>query len=183
MRARQLASTLVVSLVGVVLNAGCENADPTAASPLEQTRAPLAAVVDLPFALSLVGHANPDFSQGPCNVRNVESGTGIALHLGAVEWSSEEAVSFCVDPADPGLGQVSGAVVITAANGDQLHGTYETVVHADFAANTLSATGSYVITGGTGRFANAGGAGTLSVTGSLLPPFDVAGRFTGTVSW
>ena len=40
-----------------------------------------------------------------------------------------------------------------------------------------------MITGGTGRFANAGGAGTLSVTGSLLPPFDVAGRFTGTVSW
>ena len=101
MRARQLASTLVVSLVGVVLNAGCENSDPTAASPLDQTRAPLAAVVDLPFALRLTGHANPDFSQGPCNVRNVESGTGIALHLGAVEWSSEETVSFCVDPADP----------------------------------------------------------------------------------
>src|SRR5690606_4030680 len=127
------------------LTAGCEGTGPTAVSAVEQSPAPLSAAVDLPFAFSLTGHANPDFSQGPCNVTNVESGTGIALHLGVVTWSSEESVSFCVDPADPGLGKVSGAFVITAADGARINGSYETTVRADFVTNTLTAAGSYVI--------------------------------------
>src|SRR5690606_27261946 len=101
MKARHLLSTLVLPFIAVVLTAGCEGTGPTAVSAVEQSPAPLSAAVDLPFAFSLTGHANPDFSQGPCNVTNVESGTGIALHLGVVTWSSEESVSFCVDPADP----------------------------------------------------------------------------------
>src|SRR5690606_7284538 len=133
----------------VALSAGCEGIGPTAASPVERSPASLSTAVSRTFAFFLTGQANPDFSQGPCNVRNVESGTGVALHLGAVTWSSEENVSFCVDPADPGLGAVTGTFAVTAANGDRLDGTYETTVRADFAANTLTADGSYVITGGT----------------------------------
>ena len=168
------------ALLGLALP-GCGEAGPARATLLEPVTAELSVVVERPFTFALTGHASPDFSQGPCNVTNVESGMGNALHLGEVTWSSEETVDFCVDPDDPSLGRVTGSWTISAANGDRLDGTYQTVVRADFVAGTLSATGDYVVTGGDGRFAAAGGEGIVSVTGSLAPPFDVTGTFSGSV--
>ena len=167
-------------LLGLALP-GCGEAGPAGPTLLEPVTAELSVVMERPFTFALTGYAAPDFSQGPCNVTNVESGAGNALHLGDVTWSSEETVDFCVDPDDPSLGRVTGAWTITAANGDRLDGTYQTVVRADFAAGTLSATGDYVVTGGDGRFVDAGGEGIVSVTGSLGPPFDVTGTFVGSI--
>jgi hypothetical protein len=88
-----------------------------------------------------------------------------------------------VDPNDPERAEVTGAFTMTASNGDQITGTCVTVVRADIAAGTLTADGEFVITGGTNSFAEASGSGAVHVTGSLLPPFDVAGAFAGTITY
>jgi hypothetical protein len=136
-----------------------------------------------PFRLTAEGNANPDFSQGPCNVLNTESGTGVALHLGKVTWTATEVASFCVDPANPGLGTASAQLVVTAANGDQLTASGRSTVQVDVAGGTLTITGRFTITGGTGRFAGASGGGTVTGGGSLLPPFAVATTFEGQISY
>ena len=136
-----------------------------------------------PFRLTAEGNANPDFSQGPCNVLNTESGTGVALHLGRVTWTATEVANFCVDPANPGLGLATGQLVVTAANGDRLTANGQSTVQADFAGGTLTITGTFTITGGTGRFAGATGGGTITGGGSLLPPFAVATLFEGEISY
>lgn len=178
MRDRDLPSGRWLSLVSLLLLFGCE---PSASSLLGPGSVNFQQVIARPFRFTLTGNANPDFSQGPCNVVNVETGTGVAQHLGRVTWVSEEIANFCIDPNDPSLAEVTGALVITAANGDQLTGTYTTLVDADFGAGILTANGDFVITGGTGRFTDASGSGTISVTGSLLPPFAVEGMFLGEI--
>ena len=60
---------------------------------------------------------------------------------------------------------------------------YQTVAHLDFGTNQVLAAGLYSITGGTGRFAGASGEGVLTAEGSLLPPFEVIGRFSGTIAY
>jgi hypothetical protein len=178
---RRLSPVLFLSLAGALV--GCDQSNPLGVpSPLSST-ALLAKKGARPFRATLEGNANPDFSQGPCNVSNTESGTGHALHLGKVTWSSTEVVNFCVDPEDPTLAAVSGQMVIIAANGDHLTLSYSTTVRADFSAGTLTASGTFTITGGTGRFADATGGGTLTATGSLVPPFEIAGTLAGEVSY
>jgi hypothetical protein len=143
----------------LVAAAGCERALPTESRAAAGSAASADRAPSVPFRLDLTGNANPDFSQGPCDVANVESGTGEAEHLGRVTWTSHETATFCVDPTNPSLASVTGTMVIIAANGDQLTQTYTTTVTADFTAGTLTATGTYVVAGGTGRFADATGGG------------------------
>ena len=116
----KLSRPLSLSLVGVFAVAGCDQSRPLGVRSLGPDRVQVAVSRARPFRLTAEGNANPDFSQGPCNVLNTESGTGVALHLGKVTWTATEVADFCVDPANPGLATVSGQLVVTAANGDQL---------------------------------------------------------------
>lgn len=172
----------VVAAVLLVAAAACEPTS-TTTSPLTPRSARADQSPSVPFRLELTGNANPDFSQGPCNVTNTETGTGTAEHMGKVTWSSTEVANFCVDPSNPTTAAVTGTMVITAANGDQVTQSYTTTVNADFGAGTLTATGSYQVTGGTGRFAGATGGGTVNVSGSLAPPFGVSGTFAGGIAY
>lgn len=183
MRGRYVHSIRALVVAGITLITACDGSDPTAAPLFEPMPAQPSAATSQPFVVVITGHANPDFSQGPCNVVNEEVGIGIGQHLGAMSWVSEEIANFCVDPNDPQRAEVTGAFTMTAANGDRITGTYVTDVLADFAAGTLTADGEFVIAGGTGRFAEASGSGAVRVTGSLLPPFDVAGTFAGTITY
>ncbi len=180
MRRHPLHAAAVLLLIA---GAACEPVLPTESplSPASTARADRSPSV--PFRLELTGNANPDFSQGPCNVTNTESGTGTAEHMGKVSWSSTEVANFCVDPANPATALVTGTMVIIAANGDQVTQSYTTTVNADFSAGTLKATGNYVVAGGTGRFAGATGGGTVDVNGSLAPPFGVSGTFAGEIAY
>src|SRR5687767_12604143 len=81
-----------------------------------------------PFTVSLEGHANPVFT-GPCSIVNDEEGSRHATHMGAITWESHETVDLCSNP--PG-GVVHGTMVLTAANGDQIFGEYETIAMLDF---------------------------------------------------
>lgn len=181
MSGRRLSAALSLPVAALLLVAGCDRGTTlTAPGPggAQFSRAP-----SRPFRFELTGNANPDFSQGPCNVPNTESGTGQATHLGRVTWSTSEVANFCVDPNDPSRGAVTGTLVITAANGDQLTASYQTTLSVDFASGTLTATGPFVVTGGTGRFAGATGGGTATASGSLAPPFGVTGTFVGTIAY
>ncbi len=50
-------------------------------------------------------------------------------------------------------------------------------------AGTITFSGQWEITAGTGRFAGATGEGTLSGEGSLVPPFGVIASFVGNISY
>ena len=173
----------VAAALLLVAGAACEPALPTESPMTASSAARADRSPSVPFRLELTGNANPDFSQGPCNVTNTESGTGTAEHMGKVTWSSTEVANFCVDPSNPATAAVTGTMVITAANGDQVTQSYLTTVNADFGAGTLTATGTYQVTGGTGRFSGATGGGTVDVSGSLAPPFGVSGTFAGEIAY
>jgi hypothetical protein len=70
---------------------------------------------------------------------------------------------------------------MTAANGDKLFGTLST--EADIVNGSLIISGTFEFTGGTGRFVNASGGGTLTGVGALAPPFGITGDFNGTIRY
>jgi hypothetical protein len=133
-----------------------------------------------PFNVTLDGFASPVFQPDGCTIINDEHGTGQASHLGAISWQSHEVVDVCSNPEGA---DVEGEIVITAANGDQVFGTYYTLAHLDFGAGQVRALGSYQITGGTGRFVNASGQGIISALGSLAPPFGVLAQMSGVIGY
>jgi hypothetical protein len=135
-----------------------------------------------PFEVSIVGNANPVPDPGdPCVLLNTESAVIHGTHLGKGTWDSFETVNFCTNPGGPAA--VEGEFTLTAANGDQIFGTYTTLLIADPVAGTIEASGEYQITGGTGRFDDATGSGTISATGDFAPPFAVVGAMSGEISY
>ena len=133
-----------------------------------------------PLVVTFGGFVGPTPTSDPCILVNNEHGEGKGTHLGAISWELEETVDLC---SNPDGADVNGQIVLTAADGDQLFANYVTLAHLDFAANQFTASGTYRITGGTGRFASAGGTGVIAATGILSPPFDVAGGMSGTIRY
>jgi hypothetical protein len=115
-----------------------------------------------------------------CILLNTEFATGQALHLGQITLETSEVVNQCSNPEGA---EVDGDFVMTAANGDQLFGTYETLADLNFVTFRVTAIGEFEITGGTGRFQNATGGGVITAEGSLLPPFELTGGFLGQISY
>jgi hypothetical protein len=91
------------------------------------------------------------------------SATGLATHLG--RFTRTESITIDLFTFD-----FTGTLTFTAANGDLLK--------ADVAGNLLSAEGTYVFTGGSGRFQNASGSAAFAVAVDGLK-FDVT--FSGTI--
>jgi hypothetical protein len=152
----------------------------TAAVAFVLALAPLSAAnQNVPFHVSIVGNANPvPDPDDPCVLLNTETAIIHGTHIGVGTWSSFETVNFCTSP---GVGDVVGEFTLTAANGDQIVGTYQTIVIVSDA--TIAASGTYEITGGTGRFEDATGSGTIDATGDFGPPFGVIGEMSGGISY
>lgn len=108
---------------------------------------------DRPFKGSLVGEAwtVPD-STCPLGVRTMSEGSGVASHLGSISMVSDHC--FALPNLDTG-----GHQTIVAANGDELHMTYEGTSDPAIPVpgEIITVTTEGVIVGGTGRFANATG--------------------------
>jgi hypothetical protein len=88
-----------------------------------------ASSVLLPFHAVIHGNANP-FPIDACTLGNHETGSGRAVHLGKITWSSDETAQFlsCSPPSPPGPAiAVSGKFKMLAANGDEIDGEYETI--------------------------------------------------------
>jgi len=123
-------------------------------------------------SLSVSAPALADAGQRPFTARLTEvapesgqlSGTGQATHLGKV--SESGSLSFDFDNFPVSLG-ISATGTLTAANGDEVFFAYD-VTLTDTASppqgTTYAESGSYTVTGGTGRFAGATGGGTISGT-------------------
>ena len=107
-------------------------------------------------------------SPDPAGVVLTVLAEGNATHLG--RFSREETILF-----NPDTGVLTGLIVFTAANGDQL---FSTVVGGFISPNT--ATGTYTFTGGTGRFANATGGAEFVISTPDGVHFSV--EFNGTLS-
>lgn len=96
---------------------------------------------------------------GPCGdggLRVVIEGTGTATHLGRYTYEADE----CFNPV---TGAFSGVPIITAANGEQLFGTYTGQVAPTSDPAVVSYVEQMSISGGTGRFSDAWG--TFEVVG------------------
>ena len=106
-----------------------------------------------PFSLNGKGVANIA-GGGPAPVGSIV-GSGNATHLGL--FTNTATVYFNPDPTDPTLVHPSGDGVFVAADGDKLNIVIE---DASMSLVTGIGGGTFRITGGTGRFANA--------TGSML---------------
>jgi len=134
----------------------------------------------LPFHAVFQGNSHP-FSIDQCTLNNQESGSGVALHLGAWTWSDNETVRFLSCPPPGTAIAVSGRFKMVAANGDEIQGTVETTGTLDPVAG-VSVHGSYTFVSGTGRFAHVSGTGVIAVDGSAAPPFDFVTSMDGTIS-
>src|SRR5262245_2963752 len=154
---------------GIVLIAAALAARPwaTAAPPPDEM---------LPFEVRLEGFADPKFNPDG-TVDNKELAFGVATHLGVVVWVSEEHAT----PNKDGTLGVEGEFVLTGANGDQVIGRYCTTGKI-IAFPMARFEGEFWITGGTGRFANAAGSGTIIGDGSLVDPYEIVGSLSGTIS-
>ena len=107
------------------------------------------------------------------------AGSGVISHLGRVSWRTEHCFQLFAGT----FGTFGDArLVITAANGDQLFGTYDGVMTGE---TTFAET--VFVTGGTGRFAQASGSidesgwfdpdtGFMEVTGAGSIAYDASDR-------
>jgi hypothetical protein len=105
---------------------------------------------------------------GPTGVVITVLATGNATQLG--QFSREETVLL-----DPGTGTITGHIVFTAANGDQLR-----CIFAGGFTSPTTAAGTYTFTGGTGRFAHASGAAAFTASTADGTNFSV--QFEGALS-
>ena len=113
---------------------------------------------NLPFKVSGSGTVNENYFSGSL------SGSSLGLALGKGSFSGSSFVDgFPQECPDTTTGaQVS--IQLVAANGDALNmNVDQTICEVGYVYN-FDATGTYTITGGTGRFSNAAGSGTLSST-------------------
>lgn len=120
------------------------------------------------------------------------TGAGIGSHLGLSAVAGRSLTT--PDPTDPLCSIIApdhDAVTLTAANGDELHLSNSGEECLDFSVPGrvfIRGSGTFRVTGGTGRFAGATGSGTFEVVAEVTG-FDPTGptgtfelRFTGTVS-
>jgi hypothetical protein len=123
-----------------------------------------------PIKENLSGYAlgmefSPTFPEGdtfdgrcsqPSQWVSTSAGSGVISHLGQVGWTTEHCFQLFAGTFG------DAELVITAANGDKLFGTYEGVMTSE---TTFVET--MIITGGTGRFVEA--SGTIEETGWFDP--------------
>ena len=157
-----------------VLAAACSGADSD--SPTSPTGAGLATAptlargaTELPFRGSLKTEAD----LVPPNPVAVLTGTGHATHLGQITMAMTALVDFATSTA-------TGTFNFTAANGDELSGTFIGVEGVFVGPNLARITEVATITGGTGRF--------QGVTGTfIMVRFDTidfaTGHSTGSASF
>jgi hypothetical protein len=111
---------------------------------------------------------------GPCETGGMAlevTGTGHSTKLGNYSGHYRE----CFDPATGAV--TGGTFTLTAANGDKVFGTFDGQARPTDDPTVVSYDDPGVITGGTGRFADAGGSLTTSGLANLA-----TGEYTGTIT-
>ncbi len=173
--------------------AGCaDNAASVPAAPTAQVSAMKAAGTpskpDVPFGGAATGGVTVVVPSQECQTSappplygfGTITATGNALHMGNINIRTEQCLNL-------NTGVINGRlIVLTAANGDELHGTFTGQSESSGVVGTVfHTTFTMVFNGGTGRFENA--TGTAEVSGVLThaESFPWPGRWewTGTVRY
>ncbi len=119
-----------------------------------------------PFKSNITAQASIAETPEPGVLTLTAFGAGYASHLGKVTLSTTETLDFVTSPG--GLVIRDGRMVMVAANGDELRWAYEGIGSLPDAQGISELTGTFVITGGTGRFTDATGSGTFLGTGNTV---------------
>jgi len=167
-----LKITAVVIAAGMAL--GCESGplDPTSSSDIATQASENA--TSLPFRGTI--NANESFVIAGTNLISSGTADGTAAQLGRFTATYSPTVDLLT-------GAATGAFTITAANGDQLSGTF-TGQGVPAGAGASSITEDMTITGGTGRFAAATGTFTVQRILTFTGPTTASstGTFDGEIS-
>ena len=152
------------SLVALSVLIGCDQISPL--SPSSGVSTPAARLVPWKESYQATGTIAPDARCPAPQLLTTLEGGGTATHVGKYTIVN----SHCVDPVTGVL--TDGSFTKTAANGDQLFGTYigtSSVIQPPAPIGVFSVSGTLTYTGGTGRFA--GMAGTATMEGTLEADF------------
>jgi hypothetical protein len=123
-------------------------AEARSASPV-----PFASTFTITETIEMVGSA-------PCFLVGDITGQGIATHLGALTLVSQDCINPISQTEPPTeFSFSSNQMVLTAANGNKLFVSYSGTFTTDGTVGIIN--GGYQITGGTGRFSKATGAGKV----------------------
>ena len=160
----------LIGLVAVSLLLGCDQTSPVSQSTsASSTDVPMArAAVARPWKESYhsTGTITADVRcPSPLLLESYQGG-GTATHIGKYDIVN----SHCLNPATGAL--TDGSFLKTAANGDQLFGTYvgsASVIQPPAPNGIFGITGTVTFTGGTGRFT--GATGTTAMTGTEQADF------------
>jgi hypothetical protein len=112
----------------------------------------------------------PDASCGGFRVTGVgtASGTQIGEHG---TWHDEECANLA---ASPGSIVIHGNLVLGATAGDEIFISYDVTSPDPDATGAIHPSGTFTVVGGTGRFHDASGGGTLEASGSVVDPATTA---------
>jgi hypothetical protein len=124
------------------------------------------AAATTPFKSEVTAQASLAETPVPGVLTLTGSGVGHASHLGNVSVSNTETLDFVTSPG--GLAIRDGRMVMVAANGDELHWAYEGAGSLPDTQGVSAFSGTFLVTGGTGRFADATGSGTFYGTGDTV---------------
>ena len=161
--------------------AGADRGRPSITRALLLVLAALSVIVLTPATVSAEGDAvvsihatydaNPTPDAGCGGMRVVGRGTATGVPVGHALWSDEECASLL---ATPGKITIAGILVVTAASGDRLEASYSATADLPEPDGTIRPAGTFQIIGGTGRFSNATGSGTINATANMFHPQAVA---------
>jgi hypothetical protein len=127
---------------------------------------------DVPFRGEVTGELTLTQGSAMCKPAylGVSDATGQALHMGRITYHTEQCLK---------AGVIDGKVlVLTAANGDELRGTFGGT--STPSGNQFQVMANVTFTGGTGRFENA--TGTAAMT-AVLTPTATPGLYSGRWKW
>lgn len=139
----------------------------------------------VPFKAALATQETLGFDLERCagGVVGTTTGKGNASHMGKVTMVATDCP--LIIPGGPPPSFSEGKLTFKAANGDELRAVYQgSLQPVDIPNQVFSIVGQYNVTGGTGRFSNATGSGSLTGTITLGPEVS-NGRYeaSGTLSY
>lgn len=136
---------------------------------------------DVPFSGAVTGQLQMSANLARCSAPlrfGVSDAIGNALHMGNMTYHTEQ----CVNPTN---GQITaGVLVLTAANGDEIHGTFSG--QAQSAEGESHVLADFVFTGGTGRFEHATGEAEMTAVLDVhlgVPPYPGRWAWTGAIRY
>lgn len=132
----------------------------------------------LPFKATIaITESIQPFGVAPCILVGNISGAGVATHLGKVTLVSSD----CINPISAtAFSFSSNELVLTVTEADKIFATYSGILTTEGAVGVI--TGGYQILGGTGRYSQATGAGTVQGVEDMSTGKGQV-QLTGTISY